>query len=439
MIASNTPSTSLCFTVLVLPSVNEPGLEVVRALQKSPRFRVIGASSVDSHVDPSRALCRTHLHLPALGVSDFEHRLERAVREHNVDFIFPTVDALVEALAGKRPGGARVIAPGPDTAALCMSKTATALAVGDRVATPRIFEPAEALPGVAWAKPDCGSGSRNAFLVHDAADLALARARGLLVMEYLPGEEYTVDCCSTLDHRLVAASVRRRVSVGRGIALASELVADEQIEGLVAVIAERLKLAGPWFAQFKRRADGTPVLMEVNARVGGSMGLTRLGGVNIPQLAVWSFAGYEVRAPRRLDGVRAVRSLTTVGELDGFELIVWDLDDTLLRPDRKPDPDLVARVVDFSNRGVPQVVLSRNSNPAAELARAHLLPFFAEVVQTDDKRPAFGALLARRGVDQARVLHINDSVAERLLLEPLYPGVTWVAPDALDLVARERL
>ena len=157
---------------------------------------------------------------------------------------------------------------------------------------PRIFDGEAPLP--CYAKPDIGSGSRGGFLVETAQDLDLARRRSLLVHELLPGPEYTVDCLSGLDGGLMFANVRVRGQVARGISVGTTGLRHADIEDSVRRIAARTPLRGPWFAQFKEARDGTPTLLEVNARVSGSMTLTRLSG---DDLAFRSWHNRGVRTP----------------------------------------------------------------------------------------------------------------------------------------------
>ena len=60
--------------------------------------------------------------------------------------------------------------------------------------------------------------------------------------------------------------------------------------------------------------------LEVNARVSGSMTLTRLSGVNIPLIAVFMFMDYAITVPRLLQAsastafcARRARSLISIG------------------------------------------------------------------------------------------------------------------------------
>ncbi len=275
--------------------------------------------------------------------------------------------------------------------------------------------------------------------IRNRADLMRARSDGLVVHEHLPGPEYTVDCLSDFDGQLMVRNVRVRGHVGRGIALGTESVPHPEIDGYVHSIASKLKIRGPWFVQFKDDADGRPHLLEVNARVGGSMVLTRLAGVNIPLISVFMFAGWPVRVPRRLEGSRVIRHLRSLGEISDFDWVVWDLDDTIIRADGRPDPDVVARLYDLDNQGKRQLLLTRSPDPHRVITQLYLPPLFVTVRTVPDKLVALPQIIDQYGLDPARTLIINDSVSENLAIQSTFPKLRTIMPDALDALAREKV
>jgi carbamoyl-phosphate synthase large subunit len=423
--------------VLVFPSVNEPGLEIVQALAKSNKVEVLGGSSFAPAYDPSRVLLEKHLECPALGDPDFREQFQALLRTHAVDLVFPTVDALVAEFAGWTGCAARFVVSSSEWANLVVSKRRTYEWLDGHVPVPRIFDVNAPLP--AYAKPDIGSGSRGGFPVETAHELELARSRGLLVHELLPGPEYTVDCVNGLDGALLFANVRVRGQIARGISVGTTGQRHPEIEESVRRIASRLPLRGPWFAQFKEAADGTPTLLEVNARVSGSMTLTRMSGVNIPLISVFMFMGHAITVPRLMPGVRINRFLRTIGEVDDFDWVIWDLDDTLVRKDGKADPDVVARLYDLQNQGRRQLLLTKNVDPDAVLGRLALPRLFQEVRSVVDKPATVAELLRDWIIDPARCVMINDSITENLAIQALHPDLRVLQPDALDLLQREKL
>lgn len=277
------------------------------------------------------------------------------------------------------------------------------------------------------------------MLLETPADVERARARGLDVQELLTGEEFTVDCLGDREGRLLVHHARRRSLIGRGISLGAESVEDPEIDAAVERIARVLQVAGPWFVQFKRAADGSLRLLEANARVGGSMTLTRLAGVNIPQLAVHLALGDEVRVPMRRKGYRMVRWLQTRVEVPfAIEGVIWDLDDTLVRADGTVVPDLAGRLFELRNLGIRQWMMTLNKDPEALIERTLLPRVFESVIRTDDKIAALHQFVEDTGMTLDRVVMVNDSNVEKLAMEAAFPEMVVLTPDAAAVLPFER-
>lgn len=125
----------------------------------------------------------------------------------------------------------------------------------------------------------------------------LGTFKTMLLMEFLDGPEYSVDCVG--DHgRLVAAVVRRKLPhAGSG-----QLIDMRQdILDATAQLAADYRLNGVFNAQF-REGGGGPRLLEINPRMSGGIGMACLAGPNLPYIALRGFAegyaGLEIAAPR---------------------------------------------------------------------------------------------------------------------------------------------
>lgn len=423
--------------VLVFPTRNEPGLETVQALSKSNKIRLFGGSSYESRFDPARHMLDRYILCPGCDEAAFEDQFKDIIRRHQIDVVFPMWDPLVAIFSSWQMPGTVFITPDAPTAQLLLSKRATYARLTGIVPVPRLFEPEDAAPPL-FAKPDKDSGSRGIMHVTTDWQLQTAVKEGLLLCEYLPGREFTVDCVSDLDGSLLFANVRERSRIGRGIALATRAIAEPAIQAHIRRIAEELRIRGPWFAQFRENAAGQPVLMEINARIAGSMTLTRLCGVNIPLISVFLFTGEPVKIPR-MRPVLINRCLKSFVDEAPFESVVWDWDDTIIRKDGKPDPDVVACLHDLHNRGVRQFLLSKNAD-AADLMRRHQVPdFFVEKRVAEDKVAALSELLALHQIDARACALVNDSYTETFLIQERFPDLRTLTPDALEVLGRERL
>lgn len=114
---------------------------------------------------------------------------------------------------------------------------------------------------------------------------ALGEFRDMLLMEYLDGREYSVDCVGD-NGRLIAAVARRKSSTaGAGQRI------DQRADILDATtqLARAYGLNGIFNVQF-REAGGRARLLEINPRMSGGIGMACVAGPNLPYLALRGFA-----------------------------------------------------------------------------------------------------------------------------------------------------
>lgn len=118
-----------------------------------------------------------------------------------------------------------------------------------------------------------------------------------LVLEYLPGHEYSVDCIGDAG-RLVAGVVRKKA-----ITSASQLLDDNPaLLAHAGRLVARFGLSGLVNIQFKTDASGQPKLLEINPRASGGVAMSCLSGLNLPYLALCGaldgYASLSIPTPR---------------------------------------------------------------------------------------------------------------------------------------------
>ncbi len=123
----------------------------------------------------------------------------------------------------------------------------------------------------------------------------------LLVMEYLPGHEYSVDCIS--DHGALKCAIQRRKPMhpGHGQIIDS----CESIHDACCAIVKKFKLNGYSNIQFREGREGLR-LLEVNPRMSGGVAMACLAGPNLPYLGLVGLdQGYEnLQIPSVQFGIR---------------------------------------------------------------------------------------------------------------------------------------
>ncbi len=107
----------------------------------------------------------------------------------------------------------------------------------------------------------------------------------LLVSDYLPGDEYSVDCLANNGETIIALP-RLRSKMINGISVQGRFVNDENIIRYCTRIIAAIGLHGNIGIQVKISEQGTPLLLEINPRVQGTIVAGLGAGINLPFLAV---------------------------------------------------------------------------------------------------------------------------------------------------------
>ena len=130
--------------------------------------------------------------------------------------------------------------------------------------------------------------------LHDAVRiLSSGTFPELLVSEYLPGDEYSVDClCNHGESILIVPRLRKRMI--NGISVEGEFIQEETITSYCKQIIKELQLHGNIGIQVKKSGAGQFLILEINPRVQGTISAALGAGVNLPELAVKQELGLPV-------------------------------------------------------------------------------------------------------------------------------------------------
>jgi hypothetical protein len=398
------------YRVLVFPGGTEIGLEIQRSLAHLKEVELVGAGSgLDVH---GPLAYRSWHQIPSIGDDGWLESLQALIADQSIDFVYPAHDIVVTTLANHVGDlGAVLVAPPPDTCRLTRSKRATYAALAGAVPVPRIYDnPAEVDEFPVFVKPDMSQGSQGAALVGTPEELRHWTGLGSdLVLEYLPGDEHTVDCFSDRERGVLFARGRTRMRTRAGISVWSRAGGDQALFADYARrIAERIPLHGAWFFQLRAGRDGVPTLLEVGPRIAGTMALNRVLGVNFPLLSIYEALRVPVSVdPLDVDAVidrplanRYAHDLT-------YSSVYVDLDDTLIVRDRVNVP-LAGFLFQCLNEGRRLVLLTRHRRDVATTLGAHRLDgLWDEVIRVaDDAHKA-------DHIGEPDAILIDDSFRER--------------------------
>jgi len=123
-------------------------------------------------------------------------------------------------------------------------------------------------------KPLVSRGGRGVKLLAGADEVRAEAREGVVFQEFIPGTEFDGNLFVKPDGRLDAVVVLEKTLLKEGLvgnAAGVERVENPEVADLCASVAERLHLLGPLDMDVRLRKDGTPVLLEINSRLGGNV------------------------------------------------------------------------------------------------------------------------------------------------------------------------
>lgn len=397
--------------VLVFPCGSEIGLEIHNSLKYSAHIELYGASSISDH---GEYLYKNYIGgLPYVEQDNFIDSLNNVVSKYNIDFIFPAHDSVVLKLAENSARlGCSVITSPYDTCRICRSKSKTYEVLSDHVKVPKVRGSDELdLEYPVFIKPDVGQGSKGALKIDTPIDLRyhLARDKTLLVLEYLPGAEYTLDCFTNKNRELLFVGARERTRISNGISVATHNIFDEKLLSIAKSINAQMVFRGAWFFQVKKRENGEYVLLEVAPRIAGSMGLHRNLGINLPMLSIYDALNIDTKVIINDHSIKMDRALTNRFQIDiEYKHVYIDLDDTIII-NSCINPIIMLFIFQCFNNGIRVHLLSRHSRDVNETLRKYRIEGLFDsvtVIKGTDEKSNY--------ITEGPAIFIDDSFKERL-------------------------
>ena len=362
--------------VLIFPAGSEIGLEIYRSLRYSLHVDVYGVSGKSDHarfVYPPEHYEEGPYFIKSPGfLSAFTDLLSR----WKIDFIYPTHDTIALWLSENASLlKSRVIGSCVETARVARSKKMTYRAFEYEDFCPELYgdgQKPDLFP--VFAKPDDGQGGQGATIIRNWPDLVkvLNSQPNLIVTEYLPGEELSVDCFTDRHGTLRFVGPRTRSRVTVGISYESQTFPlTPEIQGIAESINSGVKLRGAWFFQIKQDRNRKWKLLEFAARQSSTMGLYRPLGINFALLSLFDAMEMDVKILHNRIGISLSRSLQNIYKLDyALQRVYLDFDDTLIVGD-KVNVQAMAFIYQCRNKSVPVVLLTKHKFDIYESLRYH--------------------------------------------------------------------
>jgi carbamoyl-phosphate synthase large subunit len=304
------------------------GPGIIKAIQKDKAIELIVC---DADINASgRFLNDRFIQIPSADDSDFVPRLKQICIEQNIDLIFPLVTKELLILSQLKTDfsslGTKILVSDFESLEIANNKSLLCKHLASQsILTPEFrvvrnidqlksaFESLDFPNKPLCIKPSLSNGSRGVRIINNSISefdllfnqkpnslymsydklLGILKVKAfpeLLVSEYLPGEEFTIDTI-VIDGKVMLVLPRIRTKMNGGISVAGQFIKEKEIIDYCHQILDSLKLEGPIGIQVKKAEDGKYKILEINPRIQGTS-VAALGlGINLPLLSIYAAFG----------------------------------------------------------------------------------------------------------------------------------------------------
>jgi len=246
--------------------------------------------------------------VPVVGRIEYIPTLLELAKKHAVGLLVPLTDLDLRSLARHRDAfaaaGCTVMIGSEKDVKKCRDKARCSDLFGEaglatiKTCSLKEFRLRPFYP--CFVKPVRGSGGVGTGLIRNENELrAHVATYGelLLVQEYVPGQEYTIDVYRDRGGTVRAVVPRQRLAVRSGEVSKGITVKDRVLIGAAEDLAGKLdSIWGVFCCQCRRPKGAPPRFFEINPRFGGGVPLSIAAGANMPIYLLQEVLGLPITA-----------------------------------------------------------------------------------------------------------------------------------------------
>ena len=355
----------------------------------------------------------------------FINEIKNFINRHKITTIIPADDnAVIIFKKYEEELNVKVITSPLETSLIARSKKLTyeKLNLVDNI-IPKTYNFRDDIKYPVFIKPDNGAGGINSKIINNIDELKeyiMVFGNNYVICEYLPGEEYTVECFTDNCGKLICSIPRKRIGISKGLSINNELLYDNEIVRKIKNISElinsELKFIGSWFFQLKESTSRSLKLMEISTRLPGSSSIIRNLGVNMTLLSLLLHHGEEVGLTKKFDrnfsmftsNFKIYKNYYHTPKLIGINKLYVDLDDTLILKN-KVNIDIISLIYKFKNKGKKVFLLTKHKEDIYETLNKYLINYnlFDELIVIDGKK------YSKEDFIENNSIFVDDSFGER--------------------------
>ena len=337
------------FRGIIFPSSSTVSLEILESLNNIKDISVIGINSHDNY-ETKDLFHISYNDCPLIDEDEIKciEYLINIAKTHECNFIIPTMDyshlILSKHVDIFNRNNIKIISSSYQTNKVCVSKKQTYIILNSIVNCPILYNYDEIIINEnnyinkkLFLKPDIGYGSRDCCIINNTDELKKKYSNNSLILEYLPNDEYTIDCF-TYKTKLVYINIRKRKLYKNGLSVITESIDDKSnlyntIERFANDINNTIDFIGSWFFQVKFNENNICKLLEVSTRIAGASSINRLNGCNLTLLSIYYHFGRPINIIRNNNYLlvsKIFKNVIKLNKLFTYSNIFIDFDDTIV-------------------------------------------------------------------------------------------------------------
>jgi predicted ATP-grasp superfamily ATP-dependent carboligase len=384
------------FKGIVFPCSSTVTLEIVGSLNYHKNISFIGVNSHNNY-EFKNLFETTFNDCPDISTNEDEtiNYLLNICQKYNCNFIIPTMDyshlILSKYINKFNLVNIKIITSSYDTNLICVSKQTTYKSLNNVIPCPNIYNynDLKEIIEPLFLKPKIGYGSRNCHIINNIDDLHKHYNDELLILEYLPGDEFTIDCF-TYNKKLIYFNIRKRVLYKNGLSVITEnLLNNNEIQDIAEKINNTISFVGAWFFQVKYDKNNKIKLLEISTRIAGASSINRLNGSNLTLLSLFNHFNHPIDiSPNNFSFCvsKIFRNTIDFNKLDRFINVFIDFDDTII-VNNKVNENAILFLYKSLNKNKNIYLLSRHKFDIYETLIKYKIDknIFKEIIIINDK------------------------------------------------------
>lgn len=402
---------------LVFPSGSGVAIEIYESLKNHKDIELLFANS-EKLSQTNNLIESKYNDVPKLSentTEDLINYLNDLIIKEKLDFIIPTMDLghfYLSKFADQI--NCKIITSEFNTNKICINKETTYNYLQSYIKCPKILSTEKKMNYPVFIKPKQGYSSKECYIINNKKELEFYYNNNMLILEYLPGKEYTVDCI-THNNELIYLNARERKLTRAGLSIITENISKES--KLYQKILEYgkdlnsiLSFKGSWFFQIKMDNDGEIALLEASTRIAGASSINRVNNVNLTLISIYIHFNYPIdiieNNIQNISVSKIYKSMIDTNFLKLIENIYVDFDDTLI-VQNNVNYELISLIYRFNNLKNIYLLTRHKDNIENSLKKYNIdINLFSSIFHIKNKE-------SKKNIIKNNSIFFDDSFTER--------------------------